>query len=364
MNKQQEILALSKRLISIPSVVGDFAAQQKCLDFIERYFKGLPALKVKRFRFGDHGSLLFYNQSVKNPDVCFYGHVDVVKAEKRQFSPKVKGDKLFGRGASDMKAVLAAQMVLLKDLIKSGYAGSVALLVVTDEEIGGALGAQKIADEFNFRPGCILVPDGGDNWKMSIGEKGVHWTEIAFEGKPDHGSRPWLGVNAGEELMAAYEKIKKSFRQAKSEKDSLLTINLGAIEGGVNYNQVMPSATMGLDIRYPKNIKLSEIKKKIKAALPLYAKVKSLEESPAWSVDLDNKLIKRFTRSACKVLRRKKIEQQISCGASDARMFGWIGVPTIVFKPVCGGMHSRDEWVSIKALGKFYDIYKDFLLSK
>jgi len=349
MNNKDSIV-LAKKLISCKTV-NDQKEFDKCFKIIESFFDS-PKFKIKKFIFNGKKSLIVSNKKTKQPEIMLYGHIDVVNAPDKMFKPKISSGRLYGRGASDMKAVLAAEMVLLKKLVLAGFSESIALLVVSDEEIGGFDGAKMIVEKEYYRPSVVVIPDGGDNWRMVDAEKGVYWLEITARGKTAHGSRPWLGDNAGERLMEKYFEIKKQFKLAKNEKDVLPTINLGKMEGGLSLNQVMGEAKICLDIRYPFPFIEKKIKEKIRKILGAGFEIRGLETAlPA------NNPSNQYSKVLKEILteqNNKQPEVIISCGASDARFFRYKKIPVLVFKPVCGDQHGDKEWMDIKSLEGFY----------
>ena len=143
-DKTSEILDLAQQLIRIPSVT---ASPNERLDevhragsliddylrnagFETRYFDGkYPAVYAK-----------FPNATKDNP-VLLTGHFDVVEPEPddSQFTPRIEGEYLHGRGAADMKTVVATYLVWMKDAMKAGAPyPNIALLLVGNEENGEA----------------------------------------------------------------------------------------------------------------------------------------------------------------------------------------------------------------------------------
>src|SRR5919112_1337662 len=129
------------------------------------------------------------------PTVVLHGHLDVVPGFAEQFEPRVEGDRLFGRGAYDMKGGLAAMMCAMRDLAAQD-AVRVHFVCVCDEE----------SDEADARGSDYLVQRGytgdfaitGEPTDLHIGvqAKGVLALRIEVGGKAAHGSTPWLGDNA------------------------------------------------------------------------------------------------------------------------------------------------------------------------
>jgi acetylornithine deacetylase/succinyl-diaminopimelate desuccinylase-like protein len=110
------------------------------------------------------------------------------------FTARVDGNRLYGRGAYDMKAGLAAIMVAAADAAKRGLAGDVIVAAVCDEEFASA-GAQAVADSVRADAAIVTEPTGAQ-MTAAIAHKGFTWHEIVVRGRAAHGSRPEDGVDA------------------------------------------------------------------------------------------------------------------------------------------------------------------------
>ena len=146
----------------------------------------------------DHGGLPVLVAEVgpsEGPTVILHGHLDVVPGREEQFEPRVEGDRLYGRGAYDMKGGLAAMMFAVRD-IAAQEAVRVLFLVAPDEE----------SEEIDTRSTDVLVRQGfrgdfaitGEPTDLHVGvqAKGVLAARLEIAGKAAHGSTPWLGDNA------------------------------------------------------------------------------------------------------------------------------------------------------------------------
>src|SRR6476469_326284 len=112
-------------------------------------------------------------------------HMDVVGVDGMSdpFRPRVEGDRLYGRGAYDMKAGLAAIMVAAAAAAERGLAGDVVVAAVCDEEFASAGAA-------------IVTEPTGAEINGAVAHKGVTWHRIVVGGRAAHGSRPQDGVDA------------------------------------------------------------------------------------------------------------------------------------------------------------------------
>src|SRR5579859_6476721 len=128
-----EIVALSKILIAVPTVIGD----QKYLDLaLEIVHQDLFDYNFTKFTNNNFNSILYYNtESFDKPfKIILNGQLDVAFAKPYQFKPHVKDGKLYGRGAYDMKSATATMILLFKELAKK-VSYPLALQLTTDQEL-------------------------------------------------------------------------------------------------------------------------------------------------------------------------------------------------------------------------------------
>jgi acetylornithine deacetylase/succinyl-diaminopimelate desuccinylase-like protein len=147
------------------------------------------------------------------PALCLLSHVDTVLAtasewQRDPWSGDVVDGVLWGRGALDMKSQTAAEVVAATTLARSGWRGKGDLLVVVvvDEETGGAEGAQWICSEhpdkvrcdylLNEGAGPVIPFDGGRVFGVCVAEKGVFRFTLRTRGVAGHASIPKIGDNA------------------------------------------------------------------------------------------------------------------------------------------------------------------------
>ncbi len=147
------------------------------------------------------------------PTVLLNGHVDTVGVDGmvEPFAATVDGDRLLGRGASDMKSGVAAMVVAAERLAAGAMPGRVVLALVADEE-DASLGTEAVLDAL---PGLGVRPDVavvGEPTGLAIAEtlRGYALVEVTLEGRAAHSSQPELGVNAvahlGRLLVAVEER--------------------------------------------------------------------------------------------------------------------------------------------------------------
>jgi len=152
--------------------------------------------------------------------ICLTGHLDTVALgaapwSKDAFAGDTDGDKLYGRGSSDMKAGVAAILLAARTFAGklSGTPGVV--IVLTAAEEGGCIGSQHLArTELLGAAGAMVVGEPTSNYPY-VGHKGSIKFHASFRGVSAHGSMPQLGVNAIYKAARAVSKLEGFDFQAK-----------------------------------------------------------------------------------------------------------------------------------------------------
>jgi succinyl-diaminopimelate desuccinylase len=305
-------------------------------------------------------SLIAYKNTAQKANIVLQAHIDVVPGNDNQFIPVVKKNKLYGRGASDMKFALASYLVVLKELRKENH--SIALWLTADEEIGGFDGIRYLLNTKKLSCKFCILPDGTNNWSVTTEAKGVLHFLLKSQGKSAHGSKPWLGENAIETLLKAYPKLKKELHVKKNKSHWHNTLNIGKIEGGVATNSVPETATVFCDYRFTSLYSLNSIRKILKNfAVKNNLLYEEKVAGNAYSLDMKNPLVKEYLR----IMRENSIpfEYAKDHGSSDARFFAEKNIPAFLLKPICGGDHSDKEWIDLSSLKTFTFLLKQFIMS-
>jgi len=191
----EEALELTKRLVSVPSTLGDTAGiEETVIDWLS-LVKGADAELIPVGNIGNdviarvsHGRTL--------PTLVINGHldtVDVCKGWTRDpFRPAVEGDRLYGLGSADMKAGVAVGMLAFKRLAELGCV-NVTFAGTVDEE-GDSAGAFVLLER-GIRGDLCLIPEPSGG-KLMMGCRGRVVFEATVSGASAHGSRPSEGINA------------------------------------------------------------------------------------------------------------------------------------------------------------------------
>ena len=192
------------------------------------------------------------HEGAKNGDcVHFNSHTDVVKVgegwTRDPFGGEVEGDKIYGRGACDMKGGLAASIIAAEAFIAAvpEYQGAIEISGTADEETGGFAGVAHLAEEGWFDPDRVqhvIIPEPLNKDQICLGHRGVWWAEIETHGEIAHGSMPFLGDCAVRHMGAVLEKFESDLYPAMAARRTDMpvvpqgaqssTMNINSIHGG------------------------------------------------------------------------------------------------------------------------------------
>jgi succinyl-diaminopimelate desuccinylase len=291
--------------------------------------------------------------------VLLHGHVDVVPGRPEQFVPRLVGDRLYGRGAYDMKGALACLLLALADL-RGQDRVRVRLGIVPDEE----------SEEESDRAGERLVKTGflgdfaitGEPTDMNVGvaAKGVLAMRIQVSGRAAHGATPWLGENA---ILRAHEVFREieslPFAGQSSELFDRPSINLGRILGGDALNKVPDTCFIDVDVRYLPEQDPDAILAEVGGLSG--AQVISTFSRPPALVDPESVYV-RALRAAAAPHSTGQVRGVVGRdGASDAVSFLRAGVPAVEFGPLGDGHHGPEEWISVASLPEYRRSIVDFV---
>jgi acetylornithine deacetylase len=285
-DKTAEILDLAQQLIRIPSVT---ACPNERLDEVHRagsliddYLRN-AGLDVKYFD-GKYPALYatFPNANKSNP-ILLTGHFDVVEPEPddSQFTPRIEGDYLHGRGAADMKTVVATYLVWMKDACRGAAMlrphPNIALMLVGNEENGEAeaWGTPHLLKELNLIPSLFIAGERtGEKGSELFGEicvenRGVMRFDVIARGVKGHSGVAGTG-DLSERLINAHSALNEIFAKRLTLKAAdgwqsqakFPFINVGTV--GV-YNVTAAEGILGVEIRPIPQDDTSKLKAEVQA---------------------------------------------------------------------------------------------------
>ena len=183
--------------------------------------------------------------------VHFNSHTDVVEAGRGwtvdPFGGELKDNKVYGRGACDMKGGLAASIIAVESFLEifPDFAGAIEISGTADEESGGLGGVAYLAEQGYFSPERVqhvIIPEPLNKDRICLGHRGVWWAEIETHGEIAHGSMPFLGDCAVRHMGAVVREMEDTLFPALAEKRTDMpvvpegakqsTMNINSIHGG------------------------------------------------------------------------------------------------------------------------------------
>ena len=291
--------------------------------------------------------------------LIFHGHIDVVPGHPEQFTPRLDGGRLYGRGAYDMKAALAAMMLAVADLSRSRLRGvEVELIVVPDEERSEpGENATQIMVRQGLRADFVVCGEPTD-MQVGVQAKGVLMLRIDVPGTAAHGSTPWLGDNAVLRAVDLYRRISElPFASESAPLFERPSINLGRIQGGDAVNKVPDLCRMEVDLRYLPGQSPDEVLRQVRALDP-QARLEVVLERPPADVSPDHVMVRALLAAAG---RHEPSATSVGRdGASDAVAFIEVGVPAVEFGPRGAGHHGPEEYVEIESLPPYRRALAEF----
>jgi succinyl-diaminopimelate desuccinylase len=230
MDKTSEILALASQLVKIPSVTASPVERleevRRAGTFVFDYLRN-HGLGVRYYNQSTYPAVLAGFPGQMNAPVMLSGHFDVVEPEPddSQFEARVEGDYLWGRGAADMKTVVATYLVWMKDTLRgSPPYPPINLLLVGNEENGEseAMGTPHVLNMlFNegYSPEILIAGErtgerGDELWgEICIQNRGVMRFDVAVRGTRGHSGVATAGGDLTERLFTARQGIMEILRE-------------------------------------------------------------------------------------------------------------------------------------------------------
>jgi succinyl-diaminopimelate desuccinylase len=256
MQKGLDVLSLTRKLLSFNTITPP-GQEHDCTKYIGKLLED-DGFKTSYYEFAK-GRTSLIAQMGGNGDkapICFTGHIDTVPLgavdwKKDPFIGEIDGNKIYGRGSTDMKGGVAAMIVAAITLARVSNSKAGITLVITAGEETGCQGARYLAELGNVlgKAGAIVVGEPTSNYPL-VGHKGALWLEAHTTGVTAHGSTPEQGVNAIYKAAHAITRLQKyNFNVLPHPILGLPTLNIGTVSGGMNINSVPDRAVIGIDIR-------------------------------------------------------------------------------------------------------------------
>ncbi len=321
---------------------------------------------------------LWARRGEQAPLVCFAGHTDVVPSgplaawKSDPFTPEQREGMLYGRGAADMKASLAAFVTAIEDFIasKAEHAGSIALLLTSDEEGPALHGTVAVTQALQARDEkidyCIVgeptaVNTLGDTIKN--GRRGSLSAKISIKGVQGHIAYPQLAKNPIHLAAPAIAELAQTSWDQGNAFFPPTTWQISNIHSGTGANNVIPGE---LDIQCNFRFSTASTPNSLKTRLHEILDQHGLSYQIEWTLGAKPFLTERgrLVEAALNAIRAEtgiSAELSTTGGTSDARFIAEICPEVIEIGPVNASIHQINESIEIEALPKLSSIYKRIL---
>jgi succinyl-diaminopimelate desuccinylase len=319
--------------------------------------------------------------------VHFNSHHDVVEVghgwTRDPFGGALDGDRLYGRGACDMKGGLAASIIAAESFIAAhpDWRGAIEISATADEESGGYGGVAYLAERGYFSPDRVqhvIIPEPLHKDRICLGHRGVWWAEVETHGRIAHGSMPFLGDSAIRHMGSVLEEIEDRLYPLLATKTTAMpvvppqarqsTLNINSIHGGepepLPGDTSLPAPCVAdrcrivLDRRFLIEEALPEVKaeltavlERVKARRPTFSyTVRDLFEVQPTMADRDAPVV-RSTAAAIERVLGRVADYVVSPGTYDQKHIDRIGrlKNCIAYGPgLLHLAHQPDEWVGVQ----------------
>lgn len=338
------------KLIQTPSYSGQ---EGKAAKLCEQYLRQFSFEKVWIDEAGNAVATNYHHEKGVHPDLLLFGHLDTIAAPMEY---KRENGKIWGRGAVDAKAPLAA---LLTAGAESTVPYKIMVAGVTEEEAPSSKGIYHLLTY--AKPKMAINGEPSNLNGITIAYKGRLVVECRTHGKPSHAGM--ASENPIERTFEYYEKLRQAYPLHKKNFDSVI-INLTHIEGGSRdaLNVVPDKLDFSIDVRVPPSIPNSQVVHTIKSLAPASVSVQVHENLTGVETSVNHPL--------CRAMVASMREQSLSpryvkkSGSADMNITSHAGVPTIAYGPGDSSLdHTPHECIDIADYERAIAVLKGALLN-
>ncbi len=303
-------------------------------------------------------------------------HLDTVGVEGMEspFTLQREGMRALGRGAYDMKASVAIEMLLAASCAQHPAPGDLYLTLVADEE-DSSLGMESLIRDWLptvTRPGGALVLEPTEEG-LGLAHKGFGWLEVTVRGRAAHGSRPEEGIDAicrlGP-LLIALEGLQH--RLATGSSHPLLghgSVHASMVKGGSAWSIYPAHATLCYERRTLPGTteadllaELEELLAEAGLSTEMVEKKKLVFVRPPLLTKENTPLVRRLRAVLSTGERSPSRHPYVGLPFwTDGALLSAAGIPTVIFGPAGGGAHADVEWVELPSVRRVYEVVRQVI---
>lgn len=364
------LTALIADLVRIDSVNPDLVPGGAGEGAVARFIAGWLAdagldVRLDEVRPGRPNVVARARGSGGGPTLMLNGHIDTVGVAGMEapHSPRVVGGRLYGRGAYDMKAGVAACMLAAAEAARRDLRGDVLLTAVMDEEHAG-LGTLDAAARYGADAAIIAEPT---ELELVVAHKGFVWLEVEMRGAAAHGSIPGApdAIMQMGRLLAGLEALNAGLLAAPGH--PLLgpgSLHASLISGGQELSSYPERCVLQLERRTipgetpaGAEAEVAAILGRLAAADPaLRATLRRGVDRAPMVTPADAPLPALLRRIGGELLGRPVAAVGVNYW-TDAASLAAAGIPAVLFGPAGAGAHAAEEWVDLESVRQCVELY-------
>ena len=369
-------LELLKKLIKIES---SRPQDNGCFDVIKQQFDGLD-FSFEETNYKNISNLIITNGDSKNKTFCFLGHTDVVPPGPESewsvppFSGEIIDNKIYGRGAADMKGGVACFISALKEFLSENKDPSFNIMVLLNSNEEGKLENGKVdrvinemIDKDKFIDFC-LIGEPSSSKKVGdvirIGRRGSLSGNLKVYGIQGHVAYPKQALNPILGIGKTLEELKNMEWDRGNENFEPTSFQVSNIKSGTGAENVVPGVLeMTFNFRFSPESSPDGLKEKFEALL----KKSDLKYDVSWTLSALPFLTAKtefidIVKSSIKEINNIDTKIDNGGGTSDGRWVAPMGSEIVELGPLNKTIHQIDEHVDIEDLSTLKEIYKKILI--
>ena len=369
-------LELLKKLIKIESISPN---DNGCFDVIKQQFDGLD-FSFEETNYKNISNLIITNGDSKNKTFCFLGHTDVVPPGPESewsvppFSGEIIDNKIYGRGAADMKGGVACFISALKEFLSENKDPSFNIMVLLNSNEEGKLENGKVdrvinemIDKDKFIDFC-LIGEPSSSKKVGdvirIGRRGSLSGNLKVYGIQGHVAYPKQALNPILGIGKTLEELKNMEWDRGNENFEPTSFQVSNIKSGTGAENVVPGILeMTFNFRFSPESSPDGLKEKFEALL----KKSDLKYDVSWTLSALPFLTAKtefidIVKSSIKEINNIDTKMDNGGGTSDGRWVAPMGSEIVELGPLNKTIHQIDEHVDIEDLSTLKEIYKKILI--
>ena len=369
-------LELLQKLIKIESVSPN---DNGCFDVIKQQFDGLD-FSFEETNYKNISNLIITNGDSKNKTFCFLGHTDVVPPGPESewsvppFSGEIIDNKIYGRGAADMKGGVACFISALKEFLSENKDPSFNIMLILNSNEEGKLENGKVdrvindmIDKDKFIDFC-LIGEPSSSKKVGdvirIGRRGSLSGNLKVYGIQGHVAYPKQALNPILGIGKTLEELKNMEWDRGNENFEPTSFQVSNIKSGTGAENVVPGVLeMTFNFRFSPESSPDGLKEMFEALL----KKSGLKYDVSWTLSALPFLTSKtefidIVKSSIKEINNIDTKIDNGGGTSDGRWVAPMGSEIVELGPLNKTIHQIDEHVDIEDLSTLKEIYKKILI--